>query len=368
MKNSRLKFALLGLALLVSAGVVSLAMSRSEAKTPAPDCPATQSLSDCLSEWGVKHIDDLPTVVSTLTEYTVSNKEFAASGCHDTWHKVGEAAGLRYDPSEALSLWPYSCYGGFMHGVLWTAAPRMGDQAFEAATRSMCNEFRGRPEVVYLDCWHGVGHGLAEIYAFPESMYRCEGLASPGEEYEWCTWGAAESLADNFIKAGEEQNPLTEDLPGLCPSVSQGTKACFRSVIPMMYNTGWTFEKLYDYCASLAGDLGSECAYSAGQVLGTLWVVDLADASGCYTHEDLAVHCAGGAGRYVGRISEWGALELETEDANKLSGICPEFTEPARSSCEESYAAIRALELSPEEDLEVTTSWDAEISAKLDLP
>jgi len=353
----RVPLVLLGLSVALSAIILLRVSPTPRQATPAPDCPSTQSLSECLSDWGIRHIDDLPTVVSTLTEYTVSNREFAASGCHDTWHKVGEAAGERYDPAEALALWPYSCYGGFMHGLIWTAAPRMGIDAFESSTRAMCADFKNRPEVVYLDCWHGVGHGLAEVYAFPESMYRCEDLAAPGEEYEWCTWGAAESLADGFIKETETTNPLTEDLPGLCPGLSQGIKACFRSVIPMMYNTGWSFEKLYDYCAGLGTDLRPDCAYSAGQILGTLWVVDKIESSGCYVHPDLATHCAAGAGRYVGRVSEWGALELEVDDPAKLVGICPEFTGPSRSACDQAYEEIRALELSPEEDLGVTTSW-----------
>jgi hypothetical protein len=228
---------------------------------------------------------------------------------------------------------------------------------FSAAARDICSPFTTRQEVIYLDCWHGIGHGLAELYAFPESMYECQGITSTGPEYDWCTWGAAEGYAADFIQDKNLQGQLAASLPGMCPSLSQATATCFRAVIPMLYNIGWGFEKMYDYCADLQESLRSECAYSAGQILGTLWVVDKASAAECSRHEDLESDCASGAGKYIGRVSEWGSLVLDAVSTEKLAGICPEFSGPSRSSCENSYSTIRSLELSPEEALTITLNW-----------
>lgn len=345
--------------LVVLAASVAFAYLGTETQTPTPDCQGlpVPELADCLADWGVGNIDDLPRVIDTLTKYTVSDQEFGASPCHDTWHKVGEAAGLKYDARDSLSEWPYSCAGGFMHGLMWTYAPKVGPEGFKSAAAGLCALFKNRPEVVYLDCWHGIGHGLAEVYAFPESMYQCGSVAMTTEEYEWCTWGAADTLSDDFIKDQKMQQELGPGLPELCPGLEQATKACFRVVASMLYNYGWTFSDLYKYCSTLKTGLRSECAFSAGQILGMLWVSGREPASKCSLHKDLARECASGAGKYVGRVIEWDAITSEAVGPEKMLGICPEFDPELRLSCETAYKAVRELELSPKENLEVTLSW-----------
>lgn len=323
-----------------------------------PMCTGDQPLSTCLTAWALDNIDDLPRVLEVLTERTVADADFFKGGCHETWHAIGEEAGRRYALASALDAWAYSCYGGFLHGAMSTAVPLIGLDEFTRSAPSICAAYVGRPDVVPLDCWHGVGHGLASVLPFPQSMEACVGVAIEEDDLAWCTWGAAETLGERFIEDPSTRAEYEPLLERLCEDLSVGQQACIRIAAPMLKVSGHTTESIYQYCATQSDPLRSWCAFSAGQLFATDWLEGGDGAIGCDSIPELEVPCAAGAGRNVGRTDEWETLESSPRKQVAIPlSICPEFSGAARTACDEAETAVRALELSPQESGELTGSW-----------
>lgn len=357
MKTSK-KIALLATSILVMLSIFAVLSrlsftSQDSNSAQSPKCEESESLFDCLSLWGVSNINDLQPVLDTLTRYTIEHPTFFVDGCHETWHDVGNAAGEIYSLEEALSGWAYSCNGGYLHGVMQKAAPLIGVEKFSKDAPNFCKTYQNRPAVVYYDCWHGVGHGFAELLSFPESMYACSPVAKTPEEYSWCTWGAADFIPEKFGADSDFKEKITPELPTLCEDLKEGVEACFRMITPLLYLSGWDFGKIYNLCSTYTGELRKWCAFGSGQVLGTLWVGGLIEnVEGCSIHEDMSIPCAEGAGKYVGRASEW------TEGYGpEIAPICVNFKDVAKEACDNSYKYIRDLEVSPSENRDITSNW-----------
>lgn len=221
----------------------------------------------------------------------------------------------------------------------------------------MCAGYKNRPEVVYLDCWHGAGHGYAQVLKYPESLYACIPVAPGEKEFEWCAWGATEELVEPFQNDPLVRAEYEPRLESLCTEIVIGQAACFRAVAPMMYISGRTFSEIYDYCSSLIIELQQLCSFSSGHVLGMNWVAGYETPDACALHQHLAQQCAAGAGRYVGRLAEWGVLDSELTNKARIDGICPVFTEDLQAFCQKASDEIRAVELSPSEERELTATW-----------
>lgn len=321
-----------------------------------PECPGPVDVATCLAEWGAANIENLDLVLNTLTDRTLQDERFA-DGCHPAWHIVGEAAGRAYPIDEALAGWAYGCAGGFMHGAVSTAVLRGTLDEFTADIVAVCENYKKRPEVVYLDCWHGAGHGYAQVLKYPDSLYACIPVAPGAKEFEWCAWGATEELVEPFQNDPMVRAEYEPRLESLCAEITVGHAACFRAVAPMMYISGRTFSQIYDYCTTLAAEQQPLCAFSAGHVLGMNWVAGFESPDACSRHTQLAEQCAAGAGRYVGRLAEWGVLDAELAGKAGIDGICPVFTEDLRPACQRASDEIRTVELSPSEERALTSAW-----------
>lgn len=339
---------------LLTLAAATAVMQNEEPTGPECDDPAT--IATCLGEWGESNIESLGMVLTTLTERTLRDQRFAEN-CHQAWHIVGEAAGRKYPIDTALEDWAYGCAGGFMHGAVSTAVLRGSLEEFTADIVRVCDSYKNRPEVVYLDCWHGAGHGYAQVLEYPESLYACKPVATGQVEFDWCAWGATEELVEPFQSDQAFRERYEPQLETLCTDISIGHAACFRALAPMMYIAGWEFERIYGYCDALGPEHQELCSFSAGHVLGMNWVAGVKDPAKCDLHPSLAEKCAAGAGRYVGRLAEWGMLEAELVDKSGTAGVCPAFRDGLRQVCQEESEKVRALELSPQEERELTKAW-----------
>lgn len=321
-------------------------------------CPE-ENAAACLTEWARTNIDDISLVIDVLTERTLTDSAFFTSSCHEVWHTVGEEAARHHPLVDLLGVWPYSCYGGLLHGAMSVAAPRMGVAEFSTVAPAFCATMRGRAPIVALDCWHGVGHGLASTLEYPESMRACAPLTRDEQELSWCTWGAAETHFDTYINNLGLRDAVDKQFPSTCESVTVGQAACLRMAGPVMLVSGYTFEDLYRYCATTTGEYAQWCAFSAGQVLATEWLVSGAEPRRCETAAELAASCAAGAGRNVGRVVELGTeAAADTHTGESPLALCSKFTTPAlQQACTTSTAEIRELELSEAELRTVTEQW-----------
>lgn len=342
----------------IAVSAVLFLRSGSSTRDLEPECKDQATIATCLAQWGADNITSLETVLSTLTEKTLNERNFA-DGCHPAWHTVGEAAGRIYPLEDALRPWAYSCAGGFMHGAISTAVFQGTVEDFSSKIATICEGYKTRPPVAYLDCWHGAGHGYAQVLEYPESMYACIPVSPNKEVFEWCAWGASEELVEPFQTDPSVRAKYEPRLRDLCTTLTAGQEACFRAVVPMMHISGWKFEEIYDYCSSLKKEYADFCAFSAGHVLGMSWMAGLISPTECSRHADLAVRCASGSGRYVGRLVEWGIYDAEIANKEYTDGICPEYEETLRSACQEAFNYIRSVELSPAEERAVTASWSS---------
>lgn len=329
---------------------------RSSTSVSPPDCQPSPEVQVCLGEWAVDNIKNLNVVVSTLTMQSLKDPVFAGA-CHDAWHALGKAAGLEYDLSRALDPWTYSCTGGYLHGVMSTSPIRSGFKKFADSIPDFCARYKSRPKVVYLDCWHGAGHGFAQVRAFPESMYACEPIAPGPEELEWCTWGAAEFPDGTTRTNSQEVGPHDGSMLKSCGTLRVGHQACYRLVLPIMNMSGRPMHEMRGYCYSQPAEHRDYCMFSLGSVVGMKYVKEPASVLECKLSPVHEGSCAAGFGRYMGRLFEWGMFSDDPEKSTAVLNACAEFDEGPSRRCEEEFRRVRDIELSPDEEREVIKGW-----------
>lgn len=323
----------------------------------ATGCPE-RNAGACLEAWALDNIDDIENVIEVLTDRTLTDEDFYTTSCHDVWHSVGESAVLVHDLTYLLSIWPYSCYGGLMHGAMAIGAQEMGYAAFSEIAPDLCRMYTGRSEVVELDCWHGVGHGLAYSLEFPQSMEACVPLTSDVSFLSWCTWGATETHFIRYAEEAELLNTVTVDFLRTCETLDMGQDVCLRMVGPLIIVAGYTFEDMYDYCSTTSGQYAQWCAFSAGQIAATDWMTTGADPNRCAQDPVLADACARGAGTSVGRTEELSMSAIIGAGDGPPTDMCRVFAEQRHQQiCQDSANDMLDLELSLDELSVVTRTW-----------
>jgi hypothetical protein len=328
----------------------------------AEDCPQGEGASRCLQVWALANLDSIDEVIATLTARSFDDPEFSEyTFCHSVWHVVGEEAGRVYDLGELLAAWPYSCYGGLLHGAMSTAAHRVGAEEMSASARAVCDRYRAAPRVVELDCWHGIGHAFAQVLEFPASMEACVPVAPDPDALEWCTWGAAETAGDEYLIDGVVAAGDVDAVLGLCEEITVGEQACARIQAPVLAGAGWSSTRLIGRCLELTGADAQRCGFAAGQVIGVRWAVVGEPLTPCFASEVLAEVCVEGAARSVGRADEANQLAASSRRDGLAPGevlsLCRSVPVEVRSACEASDAAIRDLELSPDEVIDLLERW-----------
>lgn len=342
----------------VFAGLTAIAFypKTSHQATP-PVCNDPVLVVSCMTDWALENIDDLDFVSQTLTNRHLTDPDFA-TGCHITWHALGEAVGTRYPIDEALQSWAYSCAGGFMHGVMSTAPRRSDLQTFGNDAKSACADYKSRSQVAYLDCWHGIGHGYAHVLSFPESMYACQPVAPAEDEFEWCAWGASEMPNEAYQTDPVVRDRFKDSLSNLCNGILYGHRACYRMSLLMMHGSGWGYDDMLDYCRKQPLDYRKSCGHGLGQVVAARWLAGGLDAEACLDDEFLSSTCATGFGWHLARPFEWGAFDDSPELREKVERACLLFDLPYRRSCQDSFDTLRGIELSPAEERALIESWE----------
>lgn len=336
-----------------------MAFSRSEPSTTKilpPQCQAGAAGVECEIEWGLSNLGNLDAVLKIYTHQHITDDDFAEN-CHRVWHAVGEAAGMAYDPETALRNWTYSCAGGFMHGVMSTAPRRVGVSRFGSSAATACASFIGRPLVVYLDCWHGIGHGYAHVLEFPESMYACKDLAPGAEEFDWCAWGAAELPGEAYRTDPLVRERYKSSLTSLCNGLASGHQACYRMVLLMMLRSEWNFPKMTEYCTSQSVAQRDLCARGLGQVAAAKWLAGTLDLDACARTKSLAEACAFGFGWHLARPYEWGVFDDDSDLKRRVASACVGLPTPLLDVCREAFEELRGIELSPVEERLLIETW-----------
>lgn len=151
--------------------------------------------------------------------------------CHDFAHRLGEAAYGTYRAKGALQIHPQMMYCGFgfYHGLVQRMTAESGRIE---DVRKFCvyveNELRRHVLTPSKGCYHGAGHGLAEILVETEgikneralaqrALAACESIASDDYERNLCATGVFDSVAIMYYNGGKNgiaMNP--EDPLALC--------------------------------------------------------------------------------------------------------------------------------------------------------
>jgi hypothetical protein len=146
-------------------------------------------------------------VYDTISEL-MFNIDQAESYCHPQGHHIG---GFLYsytqDLKQALSIADRKCGGSMYHGIVETYF--MSEVLFEKTNfddvpiKNSCDQLLDVSELMYLECVHGIGHGLVKAYGdiFP-AVSRCDEFETLIEQKE-CQTGVFMENVVQFSSTGE---------------------------------------------------------------------------------------------------------------------------------------------------------------------
>jgi len=129
-------------------------------------------------------------VVFVAVKEIMSNVQRAGFYCHPQAHHLG---GFLYaytkDLSQALSLADRKCGGSMYHGIVekyfLTEVLSEGANVEEIEIAHLCDQVLDESKsMIYLECVHGIGHGLAKSYDYDvfSAVKRCDEFETEDEQ------------------------------------------------------------------------------------------------------------------------------------------------------------------------------------------
>ena len=152
----------------------------------------------CIVEalWSLAKQEKDDAIVFTAADEIMANFQQAGFYCHQQGHHVGLFLySFTQDLSKSLSLADRKCGGSIYHGIVenyfMTEVLFEGANVEEIDIADSCNQLLDDSKsMIYLECVHGVGHGLAKSYDYDvfSAVKRCDEFET-GEEEAFCNQG-----------------------------------------------------------------------------------------------------------------------------------------------------------------------------------
>jgi len=145
-------------------------------------------------------------IYDTISEL-MFNISQEGSFCHAQGHHIGSFLyAYTQDLSYALSIADRNCGGSMYHGVVETYF--MSEVFFEGTNfddvqiKDSCDQLADDSKLIYLECVHGIGHGLVKAYGdiFP-AVARCDEFETQNEQ-SLCQQGVFMENSVEFISTG----------------------------------------------------------------------------------------------------------------------------------------------------------------------
>jgi hypothetical protein len=221
-----------------------------------------------LSTFEDKGLDASFDVLSRLYNEEPSFSAF----CHDITHRIGEAAYFLFSRNENFAVTPKTAYCsyGFYHGFMESLLSRTGDLK---KTREFCEyvdkQLADKAPDATLQCYHGIGHGAADIIVAKErstwgnerkmvgpALKICEETARTQTQMSRCATGVYNAIAV-FYTTNQYQLSMNKNDPlWLCHEQPEKYKAeCYLSMnTALLAFTGLDFSKAARYIEDIAED------------------------------------------------------------------------------------------------------------------
>ncbi len=261
-----------------------------------------------------------------------SDSRFNAN-CHSAMHAIGRSAFREYGSiAEAYAQADYSCWGGYLHGVVEASMSRKKLSDISAETvRTMCDSVKtmGETSFMHFSCVHGMGHALMYVghNDLPNTLLRCDDLADEWESRQ-CANGA---FMENTIADSDHPTLFQpkDDLKYPCSVVREKDRdVCYQVQSKFILDHfKWDFPKAFDFCNKLETK-----AYR------TLCAQGLGAGVSVYTAYDPKViyDTCSGAGGELSDECLYGALtdlEGKTGTINSGTEVCQYAPVTKRSNC-----------------------------------
>lgn len=195
-----------------------------------------------------------------------------STNCHEPMHEIGRVAFVEYGSvAEAYAHADYTCWGGYLHGVVEAAfrGKHISDISSEAI-RSLCDSVKekGEKSFEYFSCVHGLGHSLMFVSDndLLWSLTHCDNLSSVWETRQCQNGAFMQNLFSNYNDHASEF-AATDDLHFPCSVMEERFQdVCYQVQGKLILDrTKWNFTDAFHVCTTIASStLQSACASGLG--------------------------------------------------------------------------------------------------------
>ncbi|HZC68252.1 MAG TPA: hypothetical protein VE201_06510 [Nitrospirales bacterium] len=249
-----------------------------------------------------------------------------ANFCHVTAHHLSEAMYARVgNVSEAMALCHEGCAYACQHAVL-TAYLRQLPQGASLALERLCPQDQHGEGLLYWQCAHGVGHGLAHHFSdVHQALTACKEFSLPlGRKF--CTLGVFMERSFEIVRTQPPPSDPRHHL-NLCAAIEPHLRSdCYYYFISLVsWASSGSVPAMFEACKALAGETKTGCYRGIGRVLLTPYV-DRED-------EVLPV-CRSGQEAYASDCLLGFASNLATaRGLDRGFGFCAKLPEEVRIRC-----------------------------------
>jgi len=159
--------------------------------------------------WDLAEQEQDDDIVFGAVEEIMSNVQRAGFYCHPQGHHIG---GFLYaytkDLPQALSVADRKCGGSMYHGIVekyfLTEVLFEGANVEEVEIADLCDQLLDESEsMIYLECVHGIGHGLAKSYDYDvfSAVKRCDEFETKDEQI-FCYQGIFMENEVEYLETG----------------------------------------------------------------------------------------------------------------------------------------------------------------------
>ena len=195
-----------------------------------------------------------------------------AVNCHEAMHEIGHAAFEEYGSiAKAYAHADYTCWGGFLHGVVEESMRgRTIDDIEKDELNSMCKVVKGVGEksFEYFSCVHGLGHALMFVSNndLPKTLIHCDDLSNVWEARQCANGAFMQNMFSNYNDHASDYVSKT-DLHVPCNIVRENLQdVCYQVQGKLILDRlSWDFDKAFTFCATLpTGTTSAACVSGLG--------------------------------------------------------------------------------------------------------
>jgi len=217
-------------------------------------------------------------VVFVAVKEIMSNVQRAGFYCHPQAHHLG---GFLYaytkDLSQALSLADRKCGGSMYHGIVekyfLTEVLSEGANVEEIEIAHLCDQVLDESKsMIYLECVHGIGHGLAKSYDYDvfSAVKRCDEFETEDEQ-GFCYQGIFMENGVEYLETGGGDFDENDFLYPCNKLESKYASDCYYYHTTYLLNKTKSVKEAFQLCDGLDGEKQIQnCYLGIGRQLSIL--------------------------------------------------------------------------------------------------